>query len=142
MLPAVPYTRQVHWPATLLPWRQVCANCASLYEHPEVYRDITARANNLAEGMRQAVARTGAKVQINQVGSLLAPFFTPRNVESFSGAAKSDLTKYAAYFGGMLERGIYLAPAQFEAMFVSHAHSADDIETAVKSAEAVFKTLC
>ena len=91
--------------------------------------------------MRQAVEETGAKVRINQVGSLAAPFFTPDNVESFSGAAKSDLNKYAAYFGGMLQRGIYLAPAQFEAMFVSYAHTDEDIQAAVNAAKCVFGEL-
>ena len=109
--------------------------------HPEVYTTISASANRLAQGMRAAVEKTGAKVRINQVGSLLAPFFTPQNVESFSGAAKSDLSKYAAYFAGMLQRGIYLAPAQFEAMFVSYAHSTADIDAAIAAAKEVFASL-
>ena len=109
--------------------------------HPEVYTTISASANRLAQGMRAAVEETGAKVRINQVGSLLAPFFTPQNVESFSGAAKSDLSKYAAYFAGMLQRGIYLAPAQFEAMFVSYAHSTADIDAAIAAAKEVFASL-
>ena len=112
-----------------------------LNTHPEVYERISASANRLAEGMRSAVKETGARVRINQVGSLLAPFFTSDSVESFSGAAKSDLNKYAAYFAGMLERGIYLAPAQFEAMFVSYAHSDGDIDAAISAARDVFKTL-
>ena len=112
-----------------------------LNTHPEVYTRISASANRLAEGMRNAVKETGARVRINQVGSLLAPFFTPDSVESFSGAARSDLKKYAAYFAGMLERGIYLAPAQFEAMFVSYAHSDEDIDGAVRAAKEVFASL-
>ena len=112
-----------------------------LNTHPEVYTTIQAKADTLAKGMREMVKETGAKVQINQVGSLAAPFFTPQNVESFSGAAKSDLNKYAAYFGGMLQRGIYLAPAQFEAMFVSYAHSDEDIQAAIHAAGCVFGEL-
>lgn len=112
-----------------------------LNEHPEVYTEIEAKANTLACGMRQAAAETGARVQINQVGSLVAPFFTPDSVESFTGAKRSDLKKYAAYFGQMLERGIYLAPAQFEAMFVSFAHTQQDIEETIAVAKAVFSTL-
>ena len=112
-----------------------------LNTHPEVYTDISSKAGRLADGMRRAVEETGAPVKINQVGSLLAPFFTPDSVESFSGAARSDLKKYAAYFAGMLERGVYLAPAQFEAMFVSHAHSEADIDQAIASAKEVFRTL-
>lgn len=112
-----------------------------LNEHPEVYTEIEAKANTLACGMRQAAAETNARVQINQVGSLVAPFFTPDSVESFTGAKRSDLKKYAAYFGQMLERGIYLAPAQFEAMFVSFAHTQQDIEETIAVAKAVFSTL-
>lgn len=112
-----------------------------LNEHPEVYTEIEAKANTLACWMRQAAAETGARVQINQVGSLVAPFFTPDSVESFTGAKRSDLKKYAAYFGQMLERGIYLAPAQFEAMFVSFAHTQQDIEETIAVAKAVFSTL-
>lgn len=112
-----------------------------LNENPQVYTEIQHKATRLAEGMRKAVEETGAAVQINQIGSLAAPFFTPDCVESFSGAARSDLKKYAAYFAGMLERGIYLAPAQFEAMFVSYAHTDADIDTAVEAAKAVFSQL-
>ncbi len=109
-----------------------------LNTHPEVYTSISAKADALAEGMRQAARDTGAGVIINQVGSLAAPFFTPDTVESFEGASHSDLTKYADYFGKMLERGIYLAPAQFEAMFVSYAHTDADIAHAVDAARDVF----
>ena len=109
--------------------------------HPEVYTTISQSAAYLAEGMRAAVKDTGARVRINQVGSLLAPFFTPDNVESFSGAARSDLSKYASYFAGMLERGIYLAPAQFEAMFVSCAHKKEDLDAAIAAAREVFAAL-
>ena len=112
-----------------------------LNTHPQVYTEIARKANRLAEGMRSAVAETGAPVRINQVGSLLAPFFTPEAVESFSGAARSDLQKYAAYFAGMLNRGVYLAPAQFEAMFVSYAHSDQDIEDAIAAAKETFRTI-
>ncbi len=117
------------------------AQLTYLNEHPEVYTAIASRARDLADGMRQAAADTGAPVRINQAGSLLAPFFTPECVESFQGAAHSDLQKYAAYFGGMLARGIYLAPAQFEAMFVSYRHTDDDIRTTVNAAREVFAQL-
>ena len=112
-----------------------------LNENPQVYTEIRRKAARLAAGMHKAVEETGAAVQINQIGSLAAPFFTPDCVESFSGAARSDLKKYAAYFAGMLERGIYLAPAQFEAMFVSYAHTDGDIDAAVEAARAVFSQL-
>lgn len=114
------------------------AQLTYLNEHPEVYTDIAAKADKLAEGMRKAATESGAGVRINQVGSLLAPFFTPDCVESFTSAQKSDLKKYAAYFEKMLSRGIYLAPAQFEAMFVSSAHTDVDVEKTIDAARAVF----
>ena len=114
------------------------AQLTYLNEHPEVYETIAKKADRLADGMRQAAERAGAGVRINQVGSLVAPFFTPDRVESFTDATKSDLQKYAAYFEKMLARGVYLAPAQFEAMFVSTAHSEEDLEHTIRAVEEVF----
>lgn len=112
-----------------------------LKEHPSVYEDISAKACTLAEGMRKAAADTGAPVHINQVGSLLAPFFTPADVNTFTDAKGSDVGKYARYFAGMLERGVYLAPAQFEAMFLSAAHSQNDIEHTISAVREVLASL-
>lgn len=114
------------------------AQLTYLNEHPEVYETIAKKADRLADGMRQAAERAGAGVRINQVGSLVAPFFTPDRVESFTDATKSDLQKYAAYFEKMLARGVYLAPAQFEAMFVSAAHSEEDLEHTIRAVGEVF----
>ncbi len=112
-----------------------------LNAHPEVYAAISAKADRLAEGMRRAAEEAGAGVRINHVGSLVAPFFTPGCVESFDGAARSDLKLYAAYFENMLARGVYLAPAQFEAMFLSFAHTDADIEATIEAAKQVFFSL-
>ena len=112
-----------------------------LQDHPEVYTHINASAARLAEGMRAAVERIGTAVHINQVGSILSPFFTPTEVTTFTDAKGSDLGKYAKYFAGMLERGIYLAPAQFEAMFVSDAHTDAELERTIAAAEETFRTL-
>ncbi len=117
------------------------AQLSYLNSHPEVYTDISAKADRLAEGMRQAAAESGANVKINQVGGLIAPFFTPDSVESFTDATKSDLKKYAAYFEKMLERGIYLAPAQFEAMFLSNAHTDADLENTITAVKQVFSAV-
>ena len=114
------------------------AQLTYLNEHPEVYETIAKKADRLADGMRQAAERAGAGVRINQVGSLVAPFFTPDRVESFTDATKSDLNKYAVYFEKMLARGVYLAPAQFEAMFVSAAHSEEDLEKTIRAVGEVF----
>ena len=106
-----------------------------------MYEHINARGAALAEGLRELVKRTGAPVVINQLGSRLAPFFTPTAVTTFTDAKGSDVAKYARYFQGMLERGVALAPAQFEAMFVSEAHTQAELDATLAAAEAVFQTL-
>ena len=117
------------------------AQLTYLREHPEVYEHINAKGAALVEGLRQLVNRTGAPVVINQLGSLLAPFFTPTAVTTFTDAKGSDVAKYARYFQGMLERGVALAPAQFEAMFISEAHTQAELDATLAAAEAVFQTL-
>ena len=112
-----------------------------LKEHPEVYTDIASKGEKLAGGLRAAIAKTGAPVVVNQIGSLLAPFFTPTAVSTFVDAKGSDVGKYARYFQGMLERGVALAPAQFEAMFVSAAHGEEELQATLAAAEAVFAGL-
>ncbi len=112
-----------------------------LRDNPRIYEEIEEKAAWLADGMRAAAADTGTAVAVNQVGSLLAPFFYPSPVTSFVDAKGSDVDKYARYFQGMLERGIYLAPAQFEAMFVSHAHTWEQLEDTLAAVRAVFARL-
>ena len=80
-------------------------------------------------------------VAINQVGSLLSPFFTPTEVSTFVDAKGSDVGMYARYFGEMLQRGIYLAPAQFEAMFLSDAHSGEDLTATLEAFQQTLEAL-
>ena len=117
------------------------AQLTYLRDHPEVYADIARKGAFLAAGLRRAADKTGAAVSINQIESLCAPFFTPTAVTTFTDAKGSDLAAYARYFAGMLERGIALAPAQFEAMFVSAAHTMEQLEATVQAAEEVFRQL-
>ena len=98
-----------------------------LNEHPEYYEQIERTAKLVADGMRQAAKDAGVPMVVNQIGSLLCPYFTDAPVENFAAAKSSDLDKFAAYFRAMLKRGVYLAPSQFEAMFVGTAHSDEDI---------------
>ena len=93
-----------------------------LTDHPEVYTVMETSAQYLANHLRTSAAQHGLSVQVNQVGSLLCPYFTETPVDCFAAAKTSDTAAYAAYFNGMLLRGVYLAPSQFEAMFVSSAH--------------------
>ena len=106
-----------------------------LKAHPEVYDYIGTLAKELADGMREAAERHHAGVAVNQIGSLAAPFFTPNAVTTFVDAKGSDVGRYARYFKGMLERGVYLAPAQFEAMFVSAAHTRQDLARTLEAVD-------
>ena len=99
-----------------------------LKAHPEYYRQIDENAAKLAAALEKRGERTGVPVTVNRVGSLLCAFFTGRKVNDYDSATSSNLEAYAAYFGHMLEGGIYVAPSQYEAMFVSAAHSDEDIE--------------
>ena len=117
------------------------AQLTYLKDHPEIYDDIAAKAKYLAEGLRSAAAEANIPVAVNQIGSLLAPFFTPTEVTTFVDAKGSDVGRYAKYFQGMLRHGVALAPAQFEAMFVSEAHTQAELEATVAAARAVFPTL-
>lgn len=106
-----------------------------LKENPQIYTQIETYAKNLADAMRQAAQDAGIPMAVNQIGSLVCPFFTPTAVTSFVDAKGSDVGRYAQYFAGMLDQGIALAPAQFEAMFVSTAHTQADFDATVAAVE-------
>ena len=117
------------------------AQLTYLKEHPEIYTDLAAKGEKLAAGLRAAAAEAGVPVAINQIGSLLAPFFTPTEVTTFTDAKGSDVGRYAKYFQAMLERGVALAPAQFEAMFVSEAHGDAELDATLAAARAALRSL-
>lgn len=99
-----------------------------LQAHPEYYQQIETGARKLAEAFAARAQQTGERIWVNQIGSLLSAFFTSGPVCDYDSATSSDTQAYAAYFGRMLEGGIYVAPSQFEAMFVSAAHTEIEIE--------------
>lgn len=99
-----------------------------LKAHPEYYGELERKAERLAEAFKERSRKTGEEIWVNQIGSLLSAFFASGPVEDYDSAANSDTKAYAEYFGRMLEQGIYVAPSQFEAMFVSAAHTDEDIE--------------
>ena len=99
-----------------------------LKEHPEYYEDIEQKARRLARAFQNRAKNWGEEIWVNQIGSLLSAFFTTGPVEDYDSAIASDTKAYAAYFGAMLEQGVYVAPSQFEAMFVSAAHTEEEIE--------------
>lgn len=115
------------------------AQLTMLNEHPEIYTQIETDAAWLAQQLRKLEEKYHMGCTVNQIGSLLSVFFTEQPVTNYMGAKSSDTDKYAAYFRAMLSKKIYLAPAQFEAMFVGAAHTQHDLQTTVDAAEAVMK---
>ncbi|MBR0411207.1 MAG: glutamate-1-semialdehyde 2,1-aminomutase [Eubacterium sp.] len=103
-----------------------------LMEDPDIYTRIEANAVKLKEAFLARAKKLGINLHVNQVGSLLSAFFTDQEVKDYAGALSSDTEAYADYFNYMLENGIYVAPSQFEAMFVSGAHSDEDIARTIE----------
>jgi glutamate-1-semialdehyde 2,1-aminomutase len=95
------------------------------------YEELDRKSARLAEGLRAALKDSGVAGSVNAVGSLMTMFFTSDAVKDYAGAKKSDTGMYAAFFREMLERGVFIAPSQFEALFVSAAHSDADIERTI-----------
>lgn len=117
------------------------AQLTLLQEQPEIYTNIEDMAQQLAQSLRTLEEQYHTGCTVNQIGSLLSVFFTAQPVTDFAGAKSSDTERYAAYFRGMLAEGIYLAPAQFEAMFVGNAHTQDDLNRTILAAERVMQRL-
>ena len=113
----------------------------TLKNNPSIYAELERKAAKLEKGLKRNMQKTGTKAVINRVGSLMTMFFTDlEKIESFEDVMQSDKEKYAKYFSLALEAGIYLAPSQFEAAFISNAHSDEDIEkTIVASYQAMLK---
>lgn len=105
------------------------ATLTALKENKHLYADLEKKAEKIANSYR----KIGASV--NQIGSLLSGFFTDREVNDYDSATSSDTARYAKFFNYLLENGIYIAPSQYEAMFVSMAHSDEDIEKTCKVIE-------
>ena len=99
-----------------------------LKQHPEYYTEIEKKAKRLAEAFAKRAELKKEAICVNQTGSLLCAFFTVGPVRDYDSATASDTKAYADYFGRMLEQGVYVAPSQFEAMFVSAAHTNAEIE--------------
>lgn len=107
-----------------------------LKENPGIYRKLEASTVKIADTVRRAA---GGRVSVNQIGSLMSVFFTKEEVRDYESAVSSDVKKYADYFGYLLDHGIYTAPSQFEAMFISNAHEEEDIERTCQVIENYFK---
>lgn len=108
---------------------------------PGVYEELARKGRRLADGLRDVLRKLGLPYQINHLGSCLTLFFTDQQVRDFASATTSDTAKFAAFFRGMLDRGVLLPPAQYEAWFVSLAHAEADIDATVAAAEQVLGAL-
>lgn len=102
-------------------------------EHPEIYVQLEKASMYLENGFKENLKSVGKNYAMNRVGSMMCMFFTENPVNDFNSALKSDTTLYGKYFHQMLNRGIYLAPAQFEALFVSTAHTKEDLDKTIKA---------
>lgn len=102
-----------------------------LREHPEYYRELNEKADMFFGKLAMAVEAAGKPYQVNHVGSLGCLYFTGEKVRDYESAKTSDTTKYAHYCNYMIAHGIYLAPAQFEAMFLSMAHTQQQLDETV-----------
>ena len=105
------------------------------------YGRLEALSRLLEEGLAENLRRLGRGWRLNRVGSMLSLFFTARPVTDYDSARTADTRLYAAYFGGMLRRGVYLAPSQFEAAFLSLAHTAEDVARTVEAHYLTLKEL-
>jgi glutamate-1-semialdehyde 2,1-aminomutase len=101
---------------------------------PRLYRDLAALGTRLAAGLADAARAAGVAVQVNAFGSLLTPFFTDQPVRDYRSATSADTDRYAKFFRGMLARGVYPPPSQFEAWFLSAAHTAKDVDKTIAAA--------
>ena len=108
---------------------------------PGVYDRLESRAAVLAEGLQDATRRNGIEAWHSRVGSMLMFYFTNQEVVNYEGVQTSDTDRYARYFWGLIERGVYIAPSQFEAGFVSLAHSQADVDQTVRAANEVLSKL-
>ncbi len=104
-----------------------------LHDRPEHYAAAQAKTSQIVEGIRENLRRLGLNYTINHLGSMFTLFFTDRRVDDFADAKTCDLKRFGAYFHQMLQRGVYLAPSQFESLFLSVVLSDADIEHIIRS---------
>ncbi|MEX2660332.1 MAG: glutamate-1-semialdehyde 2,1-aminomutase [Vicinamibacterales bacterium] len=107
----------------------------------KLYRHMAKLTAHLASGLADAAREANVPLQVNAHGSLLTPFFTDRPVRDYESALTADTARYGAFHRAMLARGIYLPPSQFEAWFLSGAHTSRDVEHTLRAARCVFAML-
>lgn len=113
-----------------------------LLQKPGTYEKLETKTNNLAQGLQSITRELNLPTWVNSIGAMFSTFFTDQQVKDFYSASTSDIELFAKFFRGMLERGVYLAPSQFESVFLSTAHSNDDIDFTLEQARLVLKSIC
>jgi glutamate-1-semialdehyde 2,1-aminomutase len=108
---------------------------------PGLYKRVNENAERLVAGLREAITETKVPAQVNASHSLGTIFFTDQPVRDYTEAKRSDTKRYARFFREMLDRGIFLAPSQFEAAFVSAAHTTEDIDRTIAAAGEVLQLI-
>ncbi len=108
---------------------------------PALYENLERAAQRLCDGMSEAAREAGVATVTNRVGSMFTTFFNDEPVTDWTTAAKSDRDRYAKFFHAMLDGGVYLAPSQFEAGFISAAHTDDLIDHTIEAARKAFRSL-
>jgi glutamate-1-semialdehyde 2,1-aminomutase len=106
---------------------------------PKLYTDLARRGAMLTAGLAEAAREAGVAVQVNGFGSLVTPFFTNAPVRDYDSAVRADTAAYARFFKGMLARGVYPPPSQFEAWFLSAAHTDRDVTKTIAAARGAMK---
>ena len=112
-----------------------------IISQPDFFDRLDRKSARLSEGLSQAAQQHGIPVTLARSGSMLGMFFTDRDVQNFDDARTSNLERFTAYYNGMLANHIYLAPSQFEALFISAAHSDEQIDATIAAADTVFASL-
>ncbi len=113
----------------------------NVLKRPGAYEALEEKSAKLVKGMSQAAETAGLQVSTNRVGAMFTTFFTAQKVIDYDTATSSDTSKFAIFFQKMLEQGVYLAPSQFEAAFMSLAHDDEDIEQTVEASRKAFKAV-
>lgn len=108
---------------------------------PGTYQQLEERGALLAQGMQEATQKTNTALRVNRVGSAMTVFFTYQDIVDYSTAESADASLYASYFHQMQERGVYLPPSQFEVLFISLAHTEEDIRATIKAAGDAFSAV-
>jgi glutamate-1-semialdehyde 2,1-aminomutase len=109
-----------------------------LKDNPEIYTGMEEKSKKLEAAFAGSSQKYGIPLTVNRMGSVMTAFFTEGAVVNYETAVKCDKAKFAKYFAGMLDEGIYVAPSQFEAMFLSNAHSEEDINRTIEAIDKVF----